>query len=164
MKKLLFCSLCVSAIGLLSASAQPTDVDIGSKLPARQFKVYNNPTTDKNDQFEIQSLGGTTFLASNTVDGTANSYKHTLQINMSLIPIKTTSVPAGANFQLVFYSELQPVQQAATYTDGVLNIYYPISFYDGVREKLEQALLAKRKVYVKVVQKPNGYREGTLIF
>jgi hypothetical protein len=162
MKKLFLCSLCVSILGLSQALAQPTDGDGSKNGPAgvRVFKVYNNPTTDKTDQFDIQSIGGTTFMASNTADGTTNSYNHTLQINVSLVPVRT----GNNNFQLVFYSESQNVPQAATYADGVLNIYYPISFYDGIRQKLEQALAAKKKVYVKVVQKPNGYREGTLVF
>ena len=162
MKKLFITGLCVTVLAL-TAFSQPTDGN-GNRSGMRAFKVYNNPSSDKTDQFEIQSVGGTTFMASNTADGTTNSYNHTLQINMSLVPVKTNSTPSNANFQLIFYSESQQIQQAATYADGSLSIYYPISFYDGVREKLEQAFAARKKVYVKVVQKPNGYREGTLVF
>lgn len=124
------------------------------------FKVYNNPEKDQTDQFEIQALGTTTFTASNTADGSANSYRHSLQIVLGLIPVNRN---ASSNFQLLFYSPHDNIQQAASYKDGTLSIYYPVSVYDDIRTKLEQALAAKKKVTVKVVQKPNGYREGTLV-
>jgi hypothetical protein len=80
---------------------------------------------------------------------------------MMLVPVLKTG---NSSFQLVFYSDPTGLPQAASYKEGFLNIYYPISFYDGIREKLEQAIANKKKVYVKVVQKTNGYREGSLIF
>ena len=42
------------------------------------------------------------------------------------------------------------MQQAATYSDGTLNIYYPVAVYDDIRTKLEQAFAARKKVTVKV--------------
>lgn len=129
--------------------------------PGQQvFKVYNNPDKDQADQFDIQALGSTSFTASNTADGSANSYKHALQVILTLVPVNRT---AGSNFQLCFYAPGENIQQAATYKDGTLNIYYPVTLYEDIRTRLEQALAAKKKVTVKVVQKTNGYREGTLV-
>ena len=166
MKKNFFYTLCISLLGTVCVSAQQNDNPESSRpmLPGRGsgavFKVYHNPTQEKTDQFEISGVGGTTFTASNTADGTINSYKHSLQIVVALIPANKTG---NNNFQLNFYSPTDNVQQAATYFDGTLNIYYPVTVYDDIRTKLEQAFAAKKKVTVKVVQKPNGYREGTIV-
>ncbi|MEO7983203.1 MAG: hypothetical protein ABI688_03875 [Bacteroidota bacterium] len=160
MKKYLFMALCKIFVCSLNVSAQEPEVSGSRTRPSGQqvFKIHNNPKQDKTDQFDIQGLGGTTFTASNTVDGSVNSYKHSLQIVLTLIPSK-----GGNNFQLNFYSPGDNIQQAASYTDGTLNIYYPVAVYEDIRTKLEQALATKKKVIVKVIQKTNGYREGTLI-
>lgn len=138
--------------------AQPNETTGSVPTGTRVFKVYNNPSQEKTDQFDVTGFGGTTFTASNTADGTTNSFNHNVQIIVAL-----TSAKAGSNFQLNFYSTPNSIQQAATYTEGVLNIYYPVELYEAIRTKLEQAFAAKKKVTVKVIQKPNGYREGTLI-
>ena len=159
MRKYLICLSLVVITGNIKVSAQPLEAVPGTSTNAtRAFKVYNNPTTDKTDNFDITGFGGTTFTASNTADGTTNSFNHNVQIVVAL-----TSSKAGNNFQLNFYNSPSNIQQAATYTDGTLNIYYPVQLYDAIRTRLEQAFAAKRKVSVKVVQKTNGYREGTLV-
>ena len=162
MKKHFFYTLCIALAGTVSASGQESDATNSRIKPNIQkiFKVYNNPMKDKTDQFEIQGIGGTTFTASNTSDGTAESYKHSLQIVVALTPVNKTG---NNNYQLIFYSPNDNMQQAATYSDGTLNIYYPVAVYDDIKTKLEQAFAARKKVSVKVTQKPNGYREGTLI-
>ncbi len=162
MKKHFFSALCIALIGSASVSAQEGD-DKNSRIKPniqKVFKVYNNPTKDKTDQLEIQGIGGTTFTASNTSDGTAESYKHSLQIIVALTPVNKTG---NNNYQLIFYSPTDNIQQAATYSDGTLNIYYPVAVYDDIKTKLEQAFAARKKVMVKVIQKTTGYREGTLI-
>ena len=162
MKKYFFYVLCIALLGTVSVSAQKNDAtaDISRVIPqGKAFKVHN-PDQDKTDLFEIQSIGTTTFTASNTVDGTTNSYKHSLQIVMVLIPVNKA---VNNNFQLNFYSPGDNIQQAATYADGALNIYYPMAVYEDIRIKLEQAIATKKKVTVKVVQKTDGYREGTLV-
>ncbi len=162
MKKHFFYTLCVALIGSVTVSAQEGD-DKNSRIKPniqKVFKVNNNPKQDKTDQLEIQGIAGTTFTASNTSDGTPDSYKHSLQIVVALTPVSKTG---NNNYQLIFYSPNDNMQQAATYNDGTLNIYYPVAVYDDIKTKLEQAFAARKKVSVKVVQKPNGYREGTLI-
>jgi hypothetical protein len=160
MKKYSFYSLLAALLISFNLSAQQSETNNGnsSNLP-RVFKVYNNPSQEKTDQFEITGFGGTTFTASNTADGTANSFNHNVQIILGLNSAKAVST----NFQLNFYSGTNNIQQAASFSDGTVNIYYPVALYDAVRTKLEQSFAAKKKVTVKVVQKPNGYREGTLV-
>ncbi len=163
MKKHFFYALCIALSGTISVSAQESETISTRIKPMGQqvFKVYNNPTQDKADQFDIQGIGGTTFTSSNTIDGTANSYKHSLQIVVALTPVNKTG---NSNFQLIFYSPSDNIQQAATYKDSDLKIFYPVAVYDDIKSKLEQAFAARKKVTVKVIQKTNGYREGTLIF
>lgn len=164
MKKYFFYTFCIALLGPAMVSAQPNETSPTKLLidgsGQRVFKVYNNPLQDKTDQFEIQGLGGTTFTASNTSDGTTDSYKHSLQIVVTLIPANKAG---NNNFRLIFYSLNDNIQQAATYSDGTLNIYFPEAVYEDIKSKLEQAFAARKKVTVKVIQKPNGYREGTLI-
>jgi hypothetical protein len=46
----------------------------------------------------------------------------------------------------------------------MISIYYPLSVYESLRSRLEQALIARKKVQVKVTLKTTGFREGVLIF
>ena len=165
MKKPFIYTICIALLVSSFVAAQKNDANVNTtttdgRTSQRLFKVHNNPTQDKTDQFEVQGIGGTIFTAANTVDGTANSYIHSPKITVALLPMNNKN----GSFQLVFYSPSEKLTQAATYSDGVLNIYYPISFYEGIKEKLNQAIAAKKKVYIKVIQKTDGYREGSLIF
>lgn len=165
MKKNLFCSflagLFLSAVAIAQSSETSQNAAASRFTIRQQIGKTENPTQDKSDLFEIQGLGGTTFTASNTYDGGMNSYKHSLLVTVTLIPLNK----AGNNdFRVVFYSDPTGIPQAASYNGGVLNIYYPISFYEGIKEKLEQSLAIKKKIQVKVIQTTTGYREGSLIF
>jgi hypothetical protein len=162
MKKYFFYSVCIAFLGATGVSAQNAESQFSAENPKSNRIAFKpvQPTQDKTDLFEIQSIGGTTFTASNTSDGSANSFKHSLQVVMTLVPVNKTGI---TSFQLNFYSENDNIQQAATFTDGVLNIYYPVAVYEDIRIKLEQALAARKKVTVKVTQKTNGYREGVLV-
>jgi len=164
MKKYFFYAILISLFSTVNAAGQATEGATSSRTtitPAKRvFKVYNSLTEEKNDQFEIQGLGGTTFTASNMVDGSTNSYIHSLRIVVSLVPVIKTGNP---NFRLVFYSPSDNIQEAATYSNGTLNIYFPEAVYEDIKTKLEQAFATKKKVMVKVIQKPDGYREGTLV-
>ena len=122
----------------------------------RLMKVVN-PENDKTDLYEINAIGTTTFTTSNTADGSANSYKHSQKIIMSLqVPGKPNTV------QLVFFSANTDMPFAAAEESSKVNVYFPISLYTEIREKLEQSLAARKKVQVKVFQGKNGFREGTL--
>lgn len=116
-------------------------------------------TEDKTEIADITGLGSSTFSTSNTFDGTTKSYKHSLKITLELL----TSAGKASNYQLVFYSPDDQQLFAANSNAGVNYIYYPLSFYEGIKLKLEQSLSAKKKIQVKVTFKKDGFREGVLV-
>ena len=130
----------------------------GSGGPLK-FKPIN-PTSERIDQVDIVGMGAATFTTSNTVDGTAESFRHTQKISITLTPAPGKT----GSYQLIFYPESANIQSAATTDNGVVSIYYPLNLFNAIRETLDRSFAAKKKVAVKVVQRPDGYREGTLIF
>ncbi len=165
MKKYFFYILSIGLFGVTGAMAQQMDSQVtaasqGTNQGTRAFKTKTF-IQDTNEQFEIQGFGGTTFITSNIVDGTTNSYKHSLQIVVGLTPVNKTGNIA---FQLIFYSPNDNIQQAAVYADNKINVYFPEAVYEDIRTKLEQSFATKKKVTLKVIQKTDGYREGTLAF
>ncbi len=149
--------LCFSFVLTAQNDADP-NVIMNEKPMKRMFKP-KNPVEDKTDLFDVSGLGGTVFTASNKSDGTTNSYNHTQKITLSLILANSKS----QNFQLVFYSREEETPYAAEETGGIVSVYFPISMYDEIKQKLDQSITARKKVQVKVIQKKDGYREGTLI-
>ncbi len=133
-------------------------VVVDGKALKRSFKP-ENPTENKSSTVDVTGAGVSSFTASNTSDGSPDSYKHKLQITVALTTTSKTNT-----FQLVFYSENTSMPYAVQETAGLITIYYPISVYSDIREKLEQSLAAKKKVQIKVQQQTNGYKEGTIIF
>lgn len=165
MKKHFFLILSFSFFIALAGSAQNTqmtDAVSGSSNGSQKISYKMNSAIKENtlDQFDIQSIGGTTFTASNTANGTANSFLHNLQINVTLLPTNKT---LKSSIQLIFYSTPVNIYQAAYNNDGVIAVFFPMSMYDGIKKSLEESIAAKKKVVVKVVQKTDGYREGTLV-
>jgi hypothetical protein len=174
MKKHLFFTVCAVMLVSFFAVAQ-TDKELtvsrevkdpGLIIPGSgpvanrtQFKV-RNPSEDKTEVFDVTGTGGAVFASSNTADGTANSFKHSLRINLALIVANSK----GNNFQLVFYSESENIPFAASAENGMFSVYYPMSMYESIKQKLDQYLASKKKIQLKVIQKTNGYREGTLTF
>lgn len=128
-------------------------------LGKRVFKTAP-PEADKTENFDIKSIGTVSFATSNTADGTVNSYQHALRITLSLV----MADPKAGNYQLVFYSEGENLPQAVSRDAGTVSIYYPAAVYTEIKEKLEQALLARKKVTIKVTEKTTGFREGVLMF
>jgi len=127
---------------------------------SRAMYKAQNPAQDKTDIFEITGTSGATFTASNISDGTSNSYRHSLRITLAL----ATKENKGGNINLVFYTEGESMPYAAASENGALNIYYPRSMYESIKEKLDQSVITKKRVQLKVIQKADGFREGTLIF
>ncbi len=141
------------------SETDPNVISGDAGFSKRIFKSQN-PPVDKSDVLEVKGLSGTSFSVSNTADGSSNSYKHALRITVGL----QMSDNKQGNFELVFYSASEGIPYAVVQQAGVTSIYYPVSTYEGIKEKLEQAFAARRKVQLKVIQKTNGYREGTLLF
>ncbi|MFN4893210.1 MAG: hypothetical protein ACK5G0_05540 [Bacteroidota bacterium] len=150
----------------MSLFAQPEDVvmnvhEVSSNatLQKRVFKAAQ-PTEDKVELIDVVGLGQTTYTASNVMDGSVKSFEHSMRI---LVALNMGGNKPGA-CQLVFYSAAEKIQQAASAENGTVSIYYPISVYESLRSRLEQALIARKKVQVKVTLKTTGFREGVLIF
>lgn len=164
MKKQAIVILLLAGIFSTQVSAQQFEQDpnvIQGKATAgkRLFKT-EAPTADKTENFDVKAIGSVTFAASNTADGSSNSYKHSLRITMSLI----MADPKAGNYALVFYTPGESIPLSVEKTAGQVTIYYPASVYSDIKEKLEQALLARRKVTIKVTEKTTGFREGVLSF
>lgn len=155
---LLLFSIPGSAILGQSVENDPNVTTIDGK-PYKKLVAISNPKQDETHEFEISGAGTTVFSTSNVADGTVNTYKHNQQITVSLVP----SDKSKGEFHVIFYSDPKEVPQTANYTDKKVAVYYPIQLYESIKEKLDQAFSARKKVYVKVVQKTNGFREGSLI-
>lgn len=125
----------------------------------RAFKAIQ-PTEDKIESWDVTALGQSVYAASNLMDGTASSYQHSLRI---VVALQTPGYKNGT-VQLVFYGPEDKIRQATENEGGVISIYYPVSVYESLRTRLEQALTARKKVTVKITQKTSGYREGVLLF
>jgi hypothetical protein len=150
----------------LSLLAQREEVDMNTPgvltdatLQKRAFKAAQ-PTEDKVELIDVVGLGQTTYTASNVMDGSVKSFEHSMRI---LVALNMGGNKPGA-CQLVFYSAAEKIQQAASAENGTISIYYPLSVYESLRSRLEQALIARKKVQVKVTLKTTGFREGVLIF
>ncbi len=156
MKKKLFFTFCT--VCLVSAFAMAQNESLAGSTSKAMYKAQN-PAQDKTDIFEVTGTGGATFTTTNISDGTSSSYKHSLRIILALI----TKDNKG-HVNLVFYTEGDNMPYAAASENGALNVYYPRSMYESIKEKLDQWIAAKKKIQIKVIQKTDGYREGTLIF
>lgn len=150
----------------LFAVAQKAEVDMNAPgtitdatLQKRAFKAAQ-PSQDQSETWDVTGLGQTTYSASNVMDGSVNSFQHTLRIVVGL----TTPAYKTGSYQLVFYGADEKIQQAASVENGVVSLYYPVAAYEALRSRLEQALAVRKKVQVKMTQKTNGFREGVLLF
>jgi hypothetical protein len=132
---------------------------IDGEIKKPVFKA-RQPMEDKVETIEVSGLGQTTYTTSNTVDGSVKSFEHSLRIVVSL----NTVGGKPSSCQLIFYTAGDKIQQAAASDNGQVNIFYPVSVYESIRTRLEQALTARKKVQIKVTQKTTGYREGVLMF
>ena len=164
MKRKAILFLLIAAVLVTPTLAQQSEQDPNviqnrSNVGKRVFKTAA-PTEDKTENFDVRSIGAISFAASNTADGSANSYKHALRITMN----RVMADPKAGNYQLVFYSEGENVPLAVSREAGAVSIYYPASIYTDLKEKLEQALQARKKVTIKVTEKTTGFREGVLTF
>jgi hypothetical protein len=130
-----------------------------ANVQKRVFKV-RQPEKDLFESWEVSGLGPTSYTTSNVMDGSVNSYQHSLRIVVGL----TTPAYKNGSYQLVFYGADEKIQQAASVENGVVSLYYPVAAYEVLRTRLEQALTARKKVQVKMTQKTNGFREGVLLF
>jgi hypothetical protein len=170
MKKYLFFTICGLGLIITSAFAQNStgtlsesktsearmsDIDKSIKL-----KSKNNITVDESEVLNVTGISGSAFTVWNTADGTEKSYNHELRVVVSLNIAENKS----QKYQLVFYSSGDKIPFAVGNDVTSFSVFYPISMYESIKQKLEQSLNAKKRVQLKVIRKSDGYREGTLIF
>lgn len=140
--------------------AQKTeDIPVSITNEKEKAFVAYKPTKETTDIFDVTGTGNVVYTTANYSDGTPNSFKHTLTITVALYTAKNRT----GNYQLAFYSPDDKIPYSAIFLNDALTIYYPISLYESISKKLDDAVAGRKKIQVKVVQKPNGYREGTLI-
>lgn len=116
------------------------------------------PVADRTQILDIVSIKRTSFIVSNTGDGTEESYKHSKHIILELLASNNTS------YEIVFYSPEEKIPLVFSNASGKSIIYYPISMYDVIKQKLDQSFVSKKKVQVQIVEKTTGFREVSLIF
>lgn len=153
----------ISTVQIKPPPANTTTVITPENTPVNNTPVATTPTIvkDKDDMIEISGITGTVFTSYNNYDGSPASYNQLLQISIGLLPV----MPGGSyNFSLIFYSPADKISQAAYYDQGVLNIFYPLAMYGDIKDKISQSLHDNKKIYVRVIQKIDGYREGSIIF
>ena len=159
---LLIVGILVSSVGFTQTSS--SEIETVSSLSEANFqkRIFKTrqPEKDLTESWEVAALGQTSYTASNVMDGSVNSFQHSIRI---VVGLSTPAYKTGS-YQLVFYGADEKIQQAASLENGVVSIYYPLATYEALRSRLEQALVARKKVQVKMAQKTNGYREGVLVF
>jgi hypothetical protein len=144
----------------LFALGQNTENVIESRMQqGRAFKSIM-PQQEKSDSYEVTGSKLISISVANTADGSQNSYKHAMRLVLGL----SFSNPKAGPAQLVFYSGGESIPYAEITENGVLNIYYPYEVYETIRQRLEESLAARRKVQLKITEKPTGYREAVLVF
>jgi hypothetical protein len=143
-----------------AAATTPVTTSTPPETPAQTTPTTATTGQDKDDMIEIQGVGGTAFTAYNNYDGSPASYNQMIQISVTLIP----ALGGSYSFAIIFYSPTVNISEAAFYDQGSLNIFYPLSMYNDIKAKISETLNDKKKIYVRVIQKVNGYREGSLIF
>ena len=125
--------------------------------PRQAFKVI--PAEEKSELFDIIGIGAVSISVSNIADGTPNSYNHNSRVTIPLVIAANKGV-----FQIVFYNNSDLVPYSIEKEGLVNSVFIPVTFFDIVRAKLEQAVAAKKKVQLKVSSKKDGYREAVLQF
>ncbi|HYC40131.1 MAG TPA: hypothetical protein VEB63_06540 [Chitinophagaceae bacterium] len=155
----LFISSLQAQLGTVSESGN-TDMKMTVDVRDSKIKARNNVTGDESETLNVTGIGGSVFTVSNQADGTDKSYDHNLRVVLSLNLAENKT----EKYQLVFYSEGEKLPFAVASEISTFSVYYPISMYESIRQKLEQSLAARKKVQLKVIRKADGYREGTLIF
>jgi hypothetical protein len=158
-RKLMLIVMSVFITGLAEAQDPMGNIITGSNGGTRIAFKAQNPSQDKTDILTVTGVDGAVFTTSNTADGTPNSYNHNLRITVSLV----TNVKSS-RYQLVFYSSGEDMPYAAATDNNVVSVYFPVSAYESIKQKLDQSLAARKTVQLKVTQKTDGYREGTLVF
>lgn len=167
MKNLLITILFLS-ISFIYTQAQSTDKmvsvnemgDINGKVRASKFEyaLLANPTVDKIAEYSITGIGTNTFSVSNRSNGTNSATQPEQKIVLELLTNNKND-----KIELIFFSNSEGMITVGEWK-GVISVYYPLSWYESIKQKLDQSILIKKKANLKVKILADGNREGQLIF
>ena len=119
-----------------------------------------NPKEDKSETIDITGTGSMSFSVSNKSHGSAAStYTHSEKITLSI-----STNTKNTTYQLIFYSDKEYFQNITTQEGSIVSVYFPMSMYTEIKQKIDQFLAAKKKVQLKLTQKAEGFTEATLLF
>jgi hypothetical protein len=140
----------------------PSKTTVNTRTAGTKEQYYAlHPKEDRSLAIEITGLPGMSFSVTNTADGSAAGmgYNHSENIVISLqTNVKDTS------YQLVFYSEKENFQKIMSEEGNTRSVFYPMSMYADIKQKLEQSISLKKKVQLKLTLRKEGYSEAKLLF
>lgn len=120
-----------------------------------------HPKEDKSVLVEITGLSNMTFTVANTADGSSAGMGYNRSENI-VISLLTNSKDTA--YQLVFYSEKENFQKILSEEGKIRSVYYPMSMYTDIKQKLEQHISLKKKIQLKLSLRKEGYSEAKLLF
>lgn len=130
------------------------------KIKQQMALKNRNAQDDKVIVVEVTGIGGGSFSTMNYPDGSSRNNNLSLKTTLKL----TVSANNAGSYQLVFYSENEKPVHVAEQSGTETSIFYPISLYDVIRQKIEQATMQKKKCQIKLTTSNDGYREAVLIY
>ena len=140
-----------------------SDVQGGSHQVGQSKKdwIALHPENDRTQLVDILGIAGQSFSVANATDGSANGmgYNRTEHIELALV----TNVKDTA-YRILFYSDRETFQQVVSTAGTVRTVYFPAYMYADIKQKLDQALLQKKKAQLKIVLRKEGYTEASLQF
>jgi hypothetical protein len=153
-------SLVFAQPGETQEGAINKSVSLG-KAQQKQNEAMNNrnKNEDKLDVLDITGLGGSVFSTMNYPTVSATATPLSLKITLSLL----TGANKAAGYQLVFSPDTDKKPYAVETQNGITSVFFPIDTFEIINQKLDNAV-GKKKVQLKIIQNPNGYREGLLVF
>lgn len=163
MKKYILVIVAIVFVSSTTVFAQKEETDRQSTSSAEKQKLNlvlksKPPASDKSELFDVVGVKRSVFTASNTADGTLESFNHSMRINLEI------TASNNHNYMLVFYSPGEEIPMVYSSSSAVPSIFYPISMYAAIKEKLDQSLASRKKIQLQIVEKTTGFREVSLIF
>lgn len=156
----LFSSFLLLGISLVQAQ-QPEPVDLRTAKPAplKENMIFkpNRSGLDNVEVIEVIALGTPSVKVSNTADGTYSSYEHSIRITY---PMVLSGGKTG--YLLCFYGTTEKIPYAVETKGGVTTLFFPMATHDMLKSRIEQMLIQKKKVPIKITQQSDGYSEALL--
>ena len=136
------------------------EVKVKGKTVQTELLSSRNKGDDKTDLLDITGIGATVFTSLNFSNNVPRNVNHTYKITLAIF----TGANKTSGYQLVFPPEGDAIPIAIEAQNGITSIYFPMNTYAALSQKFEQSLAAKKRIQLKIIQNPSGYREGVLIF